>query len=321
MTAALWASGRRILVTGVSGFVGSRIAARCAADGAIVAGLSRTRGRFADAIARGAAHLSVDLEDRDACTHAVRGFGPEVVFHFASRPDGPESVEHARASINANITATVNLVEAAAATAGAIVYGDSCKVFGAHAPPYREHTPVDPNSAYGATKAAGWWVCRSLAAASGIAAVSIRPTLIYGPGQGMNVIEFIATRALAGTPEIGLDGGDQTRDPLYIDDAVHAFLAAAAGASRLHGRALPIGGGSEIAVRDLAQHVVAACNAGSRIVCRPDRARPTEIWKSWCDNADAHRELGWSPKVRLTDGLAHTVQSIRARHDAGGMLS
>ena len=313
-----WATGRRVLITGSSGFVGSHIAARFAGEGAIVAGLSRTVGRLRSAVDSGVAtFLECDLEDADACAHVVRGFAPEIVLHFASRPDAAEAFEHARASVGANIAATINLMEACAPSARAVVYGDSCKVYGASRPPYRESTPVEPNSSYGATKAAGWWICRSIAEAHGFAAVSVRPTLIYGPGQGMNIIEYVARRALDGAAEIALDGGSQTRDPLFIDDAVEASHALACRAADLHGRAIPIGGGAEIAVSTLAERVVSACNAASAICPRPDRARPTEIWESWCDNDGARRLLGWAPRVGLQEGLARTVISIRAGRDAG----
>ena len=312
-----WASGRRVLVTGSSGFVGSRIAARFAAEGAVVAGLSRTVGRLRGAVdSGGATFLECDLEDADACAHVVRGFAPEIVLHFASRPDAAEAFDHARASVGANIAATINLMEACAPSVRAVVYGDSCKVYGANRPPYRESTPVDPNSSYGATKAAGWWICRSVAEAHGFAAVSVRPTLIYGPGQGMNIIEYVALRALDGAAEISLDGGSQTRDPLFIDDAVDACHAVAARAVALHGRAIPIGGGAEIAVSALGERVVAACDAQSTIRACPERARPTEIWESWCDNEGATLALGWVPRVGLREGLARTVDSIRARLDA-----
>jgi nucleoside-diphosphate-sugar epimerase len=311
-------AGRRVVVTGSSGFVGSRVAERFAREGAVVAGVSRTLGRLGPAVDGGAcAFLECDLEDAAACVRVVGGFAPEVVVHFASRPDAAESIAHARASAGANVGATINLMEAIAPTAQVVVYGDSCKVFGSSKPPYRAETPVDPTSSYGATKAAGWWVCRGIAEAHGIAAVSVRPTLIYGPGQGMNVIEFVAQRALAGSAEIPLDGGRQTRDPLFIDDAVEACVRMVSCAPRMHGLAIPVGGGAEISVMALAERVVAACKGTSSISPRPDRARATEIWESWCDNADARRLMAWSPRVSLQDGLSRTVESIRARMHAG----
>jgi len=289
------------------------MAERFVREGAVVAGLSRSVGRVAGLAGTGAcAHIACDLEDREACIRAVRGFAPEIVVHFASRPDGAESFDHARASVDANVRATVNLLEAGAPSMRVLLYGDSCKVHGSSEPPYTERTPVEPNSSYAATKAAGWWICRAFADAGSFTALSIRPTLIYGPGQGMNIIEFVARRALSGAQEIPLDGGAQTRDPLYIDDAVEACVRAIARATELHGRAIPIGGGSEITVADLAARVVRACASGAQVRVRPERARATEIWRSWCDNADAARLIGWAPRVTLADGLDRTIAAIRA---------
>ena len=306
--------GRRVLITGSSGFVGSHIAARFVREGAEVAGLSRTLGRLAGLAQTGTcAFLACDLENAEQCRTVVRAFAPEVVVHFASRPDAAESVEHARASVGANVSATVNLLEACTPTVRAFVYGDSCKVHGTAEPPYTERTPLEPNSSYAATKAAGWWMCRAFAEVGNFAAVSLRPTLIYGPGQGMNLIEYVARRALSGADEIVLDGGTQTRDPLYIDDAIDACVKLVSRAPDIAGHAIPVGGGSEISVGDLSMRVVAACASHAKVRACPERARATEIWRSWCDNSDAARLIGWHPTVSLNEGLSRTVASIRAR--------
>lgn len=307
-------AGRRLLVTGSSGFIGSHMAARFAREGAVVAGLSRTVGRLSALAERGECrYIECDLEDAPRCRRVVGDFAPEIVLHFASRPDAPEALAHGRASVASNVLGTLNLIEACAGSARVLLYGDSCKVHGRAEPPYHEGTPVEPNSSYGATKAAAWWMCRSLADAMGFAAVSLRPTLIYGPGQGMNVIEHVAQKTLQGAAEVVLDGGNQTRDPLYIDDAVEACVRLVGRARELSGRSIPIGGGAEIAVVELAQRVVAACAGTTVVRACADRARATEMWRSWCDNRDAARLLGWSARVGLEDGLARTVESIRAR--------
>lgn len=312
--------GRRVLITGSSGFVGSHIAERFVREGAVVGGLSRTMGRLAPVASGGAcAFLPCDLEDADRCRRVVREFAPEIVVHFASRPDGAESVEHARASVAANVGATVNLLEACAPTVRVFVYGDSCKVHGTAEPPYTERTPLEPNSSYAATKAAGWWMCRAFAEVGSFAAVSLRPTLIYGPGQGMNLIEYVARKALSGADEIVLDGGTQTRDPLYIDDAIDACVKLVSRGPDIAGHAIPVGGGSEISVGDLSMRVVAACASHAKVRACPERARATEIWRSWCDNSDAARLIGWHPTVGLDQGLTRTIASIRARLGSGSV--
>ena len=311
-------AGRRVLVTGASGFLGSSVISRILADGAKVAGLSRTPGRAAALAGHGSYEfIPCDLEDRDRAVRAVRGFAPEVILHFASRPDGAESIDHCRASVSANLLATVNLLEACTRDLQVLVYADSCKVHGTADPPYREHTPVEPNSSYAATKAAGWWLCRVFARANSFATVSVRPTLIYGPGQGLNLIEYVAVKALTGASDIPLDGGSQTRDPLFIDDAVEVYSRVVRHAPRLSGRAIPVGGGIEITVERLANQIVTACGSMQRVRTCPERVRSTEIWHSWCNNEDANRLLDWSPRTSLAQGLDRTISSIRARLGTG----
>jgi hypothetical protein len=101
-------------------------------------------------------------------------------------------------------------------------------------------------------------------------------------------------------------GGDQTRDPLYVDDAVAAFVAAATSPSA-HGHAIPIGGGQELSVAALCEATVKALGASAPVVRGAEPPRHTEIWRSCSDNADAYRLLGWQPRVALAEGLARTI--------------
>lgn len=309
--------GARVLVTGASGFIASHLVERLAALGAEVAALSRSRGRLDEIDAHGRyAYLQCDLTDAALTRDVVAAFCPEIVFHFASRPDGFETFEHASGAINLNISGTLNLLEALRLCATrAIVYGDSCKVYGSHAPvPYRESTPTDPNSSYSISKLAGWHMCQLYARIHRFNAVAVRPTLIYGPRQGNNIIGFVIRSLLAGERGILLDGGTQTRDPLYIADAVDAFIAAAEQSPCINGRVINVGGGREVTVERLAQVIVQLVGGGAEVVCRPHRARETEMWRSYCDNEEAEALLGWRPRTSLAGGIQQTIDYLSLAH-------
>ena len=109
---------------------------------------------------------------------------------------------------------------------------------------------------------------------------------------------------------IRLMGGLQTRDPLYIDDAVEAFVAAARRADRLRGRALVIGGREELSVKELATLVLQACHSNAEIVCDPADVRHTEIWRGACDLVESDSLLGWKPRVSLREGIERTCATI-----------
>lgn len=301
----------RVLVTGASGFIGSHLVAHYLERGAAVASLSRTLGRCeAFAGHDRFEHLAVDLNDRETCGAALREFEPDLVLHYASVPDGPDTPEHARACVNTNTLGTLSLIEAFDREGGVFVYGDTTKVYGNEPGPYTSSTNVAPNSAYATTKAAGWDLCRVIASRNGVHAVSVRPTLIYGPGQPRNVIAYVLGEALRGAARITLQGGRQTRDPLYVADAIDAITRAAARAESLSGESVVIGGGEEVSIEELARLIVEAVGASSEIVTREHDIRDTEIWRSAAQNDEASALLGWTPSTDLREGIRRLREAL-----------
>jgi nucleoside-diphosphate-sugar epimerase len=134
--------------------------------------------------------------------------------------------------------------------------------------------------------------------------------MIYGPRQSFNLISFVVDCVLEGKSEVVLDGGSQTRDPLYVDDAVAAYLSAAALGPDLSRRVVNIGGGNERSVIELAELVLELMEADLEVVEAPGRTRPTEMKRSYCDNNESRQMLGWEPRVSLREGLTRTIQYL-----------
>jgi len=306
--------GKRVLVTGAGGFIGGQFVARLVRAGARVAAVSRTESpRWPTSGTVDFTPMTCDVRDPRAVARVVGEFAPEILFHFAAHPDGAESHEQADAAVRVNVLGTLNLLEAFTANQGRLfVFGDSTKVYGNGPVPYRESLPPAPTSSYAIAKGAAWEFCRLYERLHETAVISLRPTMIYGPGQGRNVIGLVIEGVLAGKTEIPLMGGSQTRDPLFIDDALEAFLAAARVGPRISGRIVALGGGAEISVHELARLVVEIMGARTKIVIQPQNARPTEIWRSYCDNEGAKALLGWTPSNSLEEGIRKTVDAMMA---------
>jgi UDP-glucose 4-epimerase len=306
---------RRVLVTGGGGFVGWHLVDRLTRSGVNVTSLSRHPGRLATLKTGSTRFVPADLGNADAVIEALDGVRPDLVYHFASHPDGPECYEHARTTIQTNLVGTLNLLEAMRRLGGAVlVYGDSCKVYGNADVPYHSGTPLSPGSSYAISKAAGWELCQVYARLYGLTIICVRPTLMYGSYQGRNLISFVIRSVLAGKERIALDGGSQTRDPLYVDDGVGAFIAAGARGRELNGKVINIGGGHELSVAVIAQTTVDLMGSSIRIESRPNQVRATEMSRSYCDNREAAQWLGWRPSHTLEEGLKETIRYETQSH-------
>lgn len=303
-------TGRRVAVMGGTGFIGSHLVERLVRDGADVLAVARSTSRFSNlASVRSDCTLAVaDLRDADSTIGVLRRFRPEIVFHLAAHPDGTESFAHVAECVRTNGLGLINTLQAAV-TAGAsvLVYGASAKEYGNAAIPYHVGQRVNPVCSYAIIKAAGWQLCQLVSSFAPISTVALRPTFVYGPRQNRNVISYVQECVRDNRP-VKLMGGSQTRDPLYIDDAVNAFVIAAAN-SQSWGHAIPIGGGVEVGVTALCESVVTALGATVPVVVGAEPPRATEIWRSSADNMDAQRLLGWQPEVPLAEGIKRTVTS------------
>jgi UDP-glucose 4-epimerase len=276
-----WSSDRRVLVTGAGGFIGSRLALQLAELGATVTGLARHPGRLSQSTA-GVQFYACDLMDAERTQQVVLEARPHVVFHLAAHPDAREDARQLRACIDSNIAGTATLLEALRALPGvAVIFGDSAKVCGNAAVPHASASAIEPLSSYALSKVAGWALCDLYRRIHGLQVVCVRPTL----------------------------------DPLFIDDAVDAFIAAAENRQALDGRVIPIGGGRETTVLDLAKLTVQLLGGTQTPIARPTSIRPTEMLRSWCDNADARVALGWSPRVSLEEGIAATAAYFLAKRE------
>ncbi len=299
----------RTAVIGATGFIGSHLTERLVRDGATVLAIARSGRRLSNLQAVAGEHefRACDILDRESICAALREFRPEVVFHLAAGADAQESFSHMACALASNAIGTGNALEAASrAQAGVFVYADSCKVYGNGEVPYRLEQPEAPVCSYAIGKSAGWRLCRLASTLTGMAVCGLRATFVYGPRQNPNLITHVRDCARLGRP-VRLMGGSQTRDLLYVDDAVCAFLAAAH-KSAAHGRTIPVGGGHELSVVQICRQVLRALGQTVDVVPDAVEVRLTEIRRSYCDNADAAELLGWRPAVSLEEGLLRTVR-------------
>lgn len=310
----------RALVTGGAGFIGSTLVDRLLAEGhevTVVDDLSRGRLENLDgARAEGDrfAFHEMDLTD-PAIGDLVAQAAPEVVFHLAAQIDVRLSVEDPVHDAEVNVVGTVRLAEAARragvrrivfTSSGGSIYGPVTEL------PVAETRPVDPLSPYAAGKVAGEIYLEMFARLYGIEWAGVAPANVYGPRQDPHgeagVVAIFSQRLLAGQPTRVFGDGGNTRDYVYVDDVVDAFMRAATvpGAAGLR---FNVGTGLETSDRGL--HTLVAEAAGAADAPEYAPARLGDVARSALDAGRAAEVLGWTPRVPIREGVARTVDYFR----------
>ena len=245
----------------------------------------------------------------------VAGSNPDVVFHLAAQVDVRRSVDDPLFDASNNVLGTVNLLEASRragvprivyATSGGARYGAPAHL------PATEDTPVDPLSPYAAAKVAGELYMRAYAGMYGLAPISLALANVYGPRQDPHgeagVVTVFGSAMISGRPTTIYGDGRATRDYVYVDDVVTAFLCAAEAPVKTTGT-FNIGTGEQTTVTELHQLIAEVVG-----VSRPPdyaEARTGEVQASALDPTQAGRVLGWKPDTDLTDGIKRTVDWLR----------
>lgn len=309
-------AGQRVLVTGAAGFLGRNlIGALLAADAKVVA-IVRSRsnaGRLAD-IAGKTSIIECDLRQAQHLKKLGRLQGVRYVFHLAAGGvDGSQN--DPSALIADNVVATGNFLECVRQwTLCRFVYSGSCFEYGA-GKLLPESTPPDPRSIYAATKSAASLLVQAYARTLGLPAVTLRLFTPYGPWEAeRRLIPYVILSALKNA-EIRLTSGVQTRDFVYVDDAIEALLAAAVHPQAANG-VYNICSGKATSIRQVVKTVVKLTGSSSVIRLGAIPHRPTELWTISGSPHYTRKHLGWSVATSLKEGLKKTIcwfQSQAAR--------
>lgn len=320
----------RVLVTGAAGFIGSHLVDRLLAEGEEVLGVDNlSSGRLAnlaDARRPGAGKFTFQRVDvtSNALGELMKRQKPEVVFHLAAQVDVRKSVADPLHDATVNVLGTLNVLQAASevgarkvvfTSSGGCIYGE----------PAAERLPVTedqvfwpealPESPYGVSKKVALDYLRYYKVVQDLDYTALALSNVYGPRQepasevGLEgqVVAIFSRKMLAGRPCTIYGDGTQTRDFVFVDDVVAAFVAARDKGS---GELVNVGSGAELSVNELYARLAELTGSRFEPVYAP--ARPGELQRIVVDPGKAGRILGWSPQVGLDDGLEQTVSWFRA---------
>ncbi len=312
-------TGRKVLVTGAGGFIGSHLAEKLVNLGAEVRAFTRYNSRNDEGLLRLVpAHtrerIEVQFGDiRELETvHKVMD-GIEVVFHLAASVSAPYSYIHPQEVIDINTTGTVNALTAARGVRiEKFIQTSTCEVYGkAKYLPINEEHPKQPHSPYSASKVAADAIALSYHATFNLPVTVIRPFNTYGPRQSDRaVIPSIISQAMA-SDKIVVGNTVPTRDFTFVEDIVSGFIKMAE-TSNVAGKEINLGSGFEISIEDVIKKIVSIIGRNVRLEKASERLRPeqSDAERMCADNSRARELGGWQPTIALEDGLKKTIDFI-----------
>ncbi|MCE4947953.1 GDP-mannose 4,6-dehydratase [Streptomyces noursei] len=313
-----WA-GRKVLVTGAEGFIGSTLVDLLVAAGAEVRAFVHykpyaEKGNLARYLEPGGPveMLAGDVRDAGRVMDAVAGC--DTVFHLAALIGIPYSYDSPGAYVQTNVVGTENVAEACRRHGvRRMVHTSTSEVYGtARTAPIGEDHPLQPQSPYSASKIGADMMALSHWHAFELPVTVVRPFNTYGPRQSARaVIPTILAQLHAGARQIKLGSLTPTRDFTYVTDTAAGFLALA-DCDRAVGQVVNLGSGQEITIGALAEALIAASGRDAEVVVDAARLRPSgsEVERLLSDNSRAREWASWQPEVTLKEGLARTSEWV-----------
>jgi len=312
-------AGRRVLVTGAAGFMGSHLVERLLALGAEVTAFVRYTSRASLGVGESGlapfvpslrAVVAGDLAAPGAVDQ-LAGLDVDLVFHLAADAWVTRSLTAPVDVFVNNVQSTLHVLEAVRRSdrVSRVVVTSSSEIYGtATTDRIAESHPLEPTSPYAASKVA----CDRAAVAwhrtYGSPVAIIRPFNTYGPRHVYDVIPKFIRAALRGEPLTIHGTGAQSRDFTYVTDMIEAFLIMGAHPDAV-GRAVNFGTGTHVTIATIAQQIRESAGSTSEILYVEDRQG--QVQRLCCDPSVAERLLGWKATVSLDEGIARNVEWAR----------
>src|SRR5215211_3074318 len=298
------------LITGAAGFLGSSLANQLAREGHQVRGIDDLSTGDPKSLGLDVHFTRGDVNDRPKLWTLLQEV--DVVYHLAARVSVPESILYPRDYNNANVGATVALMEAirdvgvrrvVLASSGA-VYGDLADQ------PLKESMTPNPHSPYAVSKLAAEYYVRTIGGLWGIETVSLRIFNAYGPGQRLPashppVVPHYLRQAQRGGTLVTHGDGNQTRDYVYVDDVVSALVAAAT-APNVNGMVINVGSGKETSLKELIRCVLDVTGSNAEVIYNPKTS--SGVSRLCADLTLASQKLNYRPSIGLEQGLRLTLK-------------
>ena len=313
--------GKRVLVTGAEGFIGSHLTERLVELGADVTALAQYNSfnnwgwidTFDKKVKDSIKVVTGDIREYDGMKRIIKG--QEVVLHLAALIAIPYSYLSPMAYVRTNVEGTTNVLEACREyDVEKIVHTSTSETYGtALYVPIDEKHPMQGQSPYSASKIGADMMAESYHRSFNMPIATLRPFNTYGPRQSARaVIPTIISQILAGKKEIKLGSLTPTRDFNFVLDTAEAFIKVAESEKTI-GEVINAGSNYEITIGDTVKKIIHIIGKDVKILCDDERIRPenSEVNRLWADNTKIKLLTDWAPSYNIDRGLEATVEWVK----------
>lgn len=317
-------NGKRVFITGVSGFAGSHLAEKLVELGSNVCGFVRRHSvpeyKNINSIVNKIKLVEGNLMDFSSILNYLDEFEPEIIFHLGAQSFVPTSFRVPIETYETNVTGTANLLEAmrkSNTNIESVLVACSSEEYGLVYPnelPIAETNPLRPQSPYAASKVAAEIIAKVHHGTYGTPTVITRAFNHTGPRRGLQFVTSVVCRQIArcnikGTKEIFIGNPSPIRDFNDVRDVVQGYLLAVEKGRK--GEPYNIGHGVGITIENFVKLAASISNIAVDIRIDPSRFRPAEVEALICDYSKAKNEIGYYPQIPLTKAIKDNVEYFK----------
>jgi len=301
-----------ILITGANGFVGQHLNRMLLTKELRVSQVVRSAST--DGQTTATQHV-LDLTDRGKVAELVSILKPDYVIHLAGLKSREHDATQFRNIYDANLSMALNVIDACRRLEDfkRLIFLGSCDEYGLALAPYNEKQRELPVSAYCLSKLAITQILIGLFHSHGFPSVVLRPSVIYGPGQGDEMFISALIQSLLANRDFAMTNGEQLRDFVYISDVLDAIIKTLGADERIHGTVLNIGAGVSSQLKEISNMIadLIGSDIGRLIKFGAIQYRNNEMMNYSVNIACAEEFLGWSPSTDIKVGLQNTVKYFK----------
>lgn len=301
-------TGKRILVTGANGFIGAHLVKKLLDVKAMIYALVSPQSHLQRLrqIDSKVNIVRCDLLDPTSLSVICDEICPQIVFHLASYGVYPDQTDLLRVS-HVNGFGLTNLLVALRDQFECFIYTGTAIEYGPKRTPMKETDLLEPNNFYGATKAGNTLLLQAYAVHHKKKIITLRPFYIYGPGEAETRLIRTIIQACLEDRELPLTSFNETRDFVYVEDLIRAYLIAAS--EHVQGsHIINIGTGIETSFKEVIEIIEDLTQRKIKVVEGKYERRP---WSSNCWAADASKAkqlLNWAPAYTLREGISQVLK-------------